>query len=233
MLTRSADRPRQPLSPTLALPLFVFLLLGTPLANGGQGSGTATKADSSQSQTTQTVPATKVAPAKQTANTQASPEAGTDAAATQSAGQTAKTKANAVKKETPIPVPPAITIVPPSGAPGSPVTITGEGFGAAGKIRFNGMDVPLNSVQWGDKTISVPIPSDLTPGDVTLTVAPNSGKAQSATFTVTLPPAMWFGKVSGDFSPFLADDKTLLKHLVGTILTQDYKTIGQFCIAPH
>jgi hypothetical protein len=178
--------------------------------------------------------------AGQTAQTP-SPAAGVPApAAPKQAAPAAAAAAKAKKVPASKPVagapPPALpqpSLSSSSGAPGSPLKITGTGFGTAGMVKFNGTELDkADIIDWTDKVISIRVPSNLAPGRVAVTVTPSGGKTQTTTFTVTLPPAIWYGTVSGDFSPFF-DDKGNPVPVVASVLTQDYQSIGQVKGTPN
>src|SRR5208283_2279228 len=64
---------------------------------------------------------------------------------------------------------PSITNVnPTSGAVGTSVTVTGTNFGATGTVTFNG--VTATPTNWSGASITVPVPSGATTGNVVVTV---------------------------------------------------------------
>ena len=148
---------------------------------------------------------------------------------------TSQTASFTVTKPAAKPVPVAtIEVSPLTGAPGSPLKISGTGFGIAkGSVKFNGIEVdPAAISNWTNKEISVLVPSDLTPGSVAVAVTPSGGKSMTSSFMVTLPPAAWYGTVAGDFSPFF-DNAGHPVPVVGTVLDQNYQKIGQFESSPN
>ena len=109
----------------------------------------------------------------------------------------------------PPPAPPSIsTLSPSSGSTGTPVTITGANFGATpgtSTVRFNGTAATPTS--WSASSISVPVPSGATTGNVVVTVGgvPSNGAA----FQITAPsglPAPWISQDIG--GPALAGSAT-------------------------
>ncbi len=87
---------------------------------------------------------------------------------------------------------PAISnLNPASGPVGSPVTITGTNFGTAqgtSTVTFNGIvAAPTN---WSTTSISVPVPTSVAMGSANIVVTVNNVASNSATFTVTAPPAI-------------------------------------------
>lgn len=85
--------------------------------------------------------------------------------------------------------PPAITITslnPTSGPVRTPVTITGTGFTATSKVKFNG--VAARTVTYSSSTeLQATVPAKATTGPVSVfnTTAPRDGTTSGCTFTVT------------------------------------------------
>jgi regulation of enolase protein 1 (concanavalin A-like superfamily) len=76
-----------------------------------------------------------------------------------------------------------------TGAVGSPVVITGTGFGAtqgSSVVRLNGVAVPVNT--WSGSSISVTIPAGATTGPLAVSVAPAMNDSNPVVFTVTTQP---------------------------------------------
>ena len=83
------------------------------------------------------------------------------------------------------------TVLPARGPVGTPVVITGQGFGAAAatsKVTFNGVEA--TPITWQDTFIAVTVPEGAATGPVAVTVG--SSQSNLVTFTVMetpLPPA--------------------------------------------
>jgi IPT/TIG domain/Beta xylosidase C-terminal Concanavalin A-like domain len=84
-----------------------------------------------------------------------------------------------------LPTPNITNLNPTSGLIDTPVTITGTNFGAtegSSSVKFNGTaGTPTN---WSDTSITVPVPSGATTGNVVVTV--NGVPSNGVTFTVTV-----------------------------------------------
>ena len=94
--------------------------------------------------------------------------------------------------------PPSITsFSPPSGSPGTPVTISGAHFTGVNAVKFNGMTATFNFVS--DAQVSTTVPLGATTGKITLTTP--AGPATSASdFTVgsgTTPTISSFSPTNG------------------------------------
>src|SRR5208283_1116137 len=87
-------------------------------------------------------------------------------------------------------VPPSITSLSQiSGAVGTPVMITGTNFGATqgtSTVTFNG--TAGTPTAWSGTSITVPVPSGATTGNVVVTVG--GVASNGANFTVTVPPSI-------------------------------------------
>src|SRR6478672_2219028 len=84
-----------------------------------------------------------------------------------------------------IAVPSITSLSPTSGAVGAVVTITGSGFGSpqgTSTVKFNGTTASPTS--WSTTSITVPVPSGATTGNVVVTV---SGKASNGILFTVLP----------------------------------------------
>ena len=90
-------------------------------------------------------------------------------------------------------IPQAVSLLPVSGMPGTPITITGVNFGAAqgtSKVYFNGHDAGT-ATSWGPAQIDVNVPSGATTGPVVVTVGGVSSNALTFSVTGTAsPPAI-------------------------------------------
>jgi RHS repeat-associated protein len=87
------------------------------------------------------------------------------------------------------PGPNIISVSATTGSTGSPVTISGSGFGASqgsSEVMLSGSPVPV--VSWSDTAISITIPSGATSGPLTVSVAPSMNDSNSITFTITSQP---------------------------------------------
>lgn len=82
---------------------------------------------------------------------------------------------------------PMITLVSPtSGAPGTVMTITGSGFGAAKEksvVQLSGKAIGVRT--WSDSQITATVPSDATAGTYNLTVVTDGGTGEGGQFKVT------------------------------------------------
>jgi regulation of enolase protein 1 (concanavalin A-like superfamily) len=89
------------------------------------------------------------------------------------------------------PAPNISSISPASGPVGTPVVITGTGFGSpqgGSQVTLSGAPVTINS--WGATSISITIPTGATSGPLVVTVAPSMTNSNPVNFTVsssTLP----------------------------------------------
>src|SRR5204862_1008145 len=87
-------------------------------------------------------------------------------------------------------VPPSIsTLTPTSGPVGTAVTIAGANFGATpgtSTVAFNGTLATPTS--WSAASLTVPVPSGATTGNVVVTVGGLA--SNSVPFTVTVPPSI-------------------------------------------
>jgi hypothetical protein len=82
-----------------------------------------------------------------------------------------------------VPAPTITSVAPTSGAPGTPVAITGTNFGSsqgASAVRFNGQVATVSS--WSATAINVTVPMAATTGPVVVTVA--GGPSNGVAFTV-------------------------------------------------
>jgi hypothetical protein len=86
--------------------------------------------------------------------------------------------------------PPVVTsIYPASGAPGTPVTITGTGFGTTqGTVAFDG--VPAAVVSWSATSIVAEVPVGATAGFVTVDASGFAPVASATSFTPPPAPAL-------------------------------------------
>jgi RHS repeat-associated protein len=87
------------------------------------------------------------------------------------------------------PGPAILSVSATTGSTGSPVTISGSGFGASqgsSEVTLNGSLVPITS--WSGTSIGVTIQAGATSGPLTVTVAPSMNVSNSVTFTVTSLP---------------------------------------------
>jgi RHS repeat-associated protein len=87
------------------------------------------------------------------------------------------------------PGPNILSVSATTGSTGSPVSISGSGFGASqgsSEVMLNGSPVPINS--WTDTAISFTVPSSATSGPLTVSVAPSMNDSNSVAFTVTSQP---------------------------------------------
>ena len=66
---------------------------------------------------------------------------------------------------------------PPSGGPGTVVTITGTAFTGATKVRFNGVKASFTVVSY--TTISATVPTGATTGPITVVTAGGKGKSKT------------------------------------------------------
>src|SRR4029077_17831687 len=76
-----------------------------------------------------------------------------------------------------------------TGSVGSPVTISGTGFGASqggSTVTLNGAPVTINT--WNNTSISITIPSGASSGPLVVCVAPTMNDSNPVTFTVTSQP---------------------------------------------
>src|SRR5579863_534679 len=117
------------------------------------------------------------------------------------------------------------SLSPPSGPPSSEVKIAGTGFGTKkGTVKFNGVEAALSGNPWTDETLTVIVPPNLPSGAATVTVATSAGESKSILFTV-VAPVIWYGVVSGDFSPFISAGHLVPVHT--SLLSQDLQVIGE------
>ena len=82
--------------------------------------------------------------------------------------------------------PKVTSVTPSSGAPGSPVAVTGTGFGKAqgsSKVMFG--DAIAGVESWSDTGIAVKVPSDLKSGSVRVTVNVGSATSNAVAFKIT------------------------------------------------
>jgi hypothetical protein len=85
--------------------------------------------------------------------------------------------------------PAIVSVTPNSGPVGTPVAIAGSGFGVSqgtSTVSFN--SVTASPTSWSDTSISVPVPSGATTGNVTVTVGGTA--SNGVTFTVNRPPTL-------------------------------------------
>jgi len=110
-------------------------------------------------------------------------------------------------------IPPLIaTYSPAYGAPGTPLTITGTGFGASqGSSYVTVLSAVTRSwirwtpTSWSDTQITVPVPLDMPPGKVFLYVNVNTlDTIGTYAFTVGIPPSI------GNYSPAFGDQGTVI-----------------------
>jgi IPT/TIG domain len=121
---------------------------------------------------------------------------------------------------------PAITsLSPSSGSPSSEVKIAGTGFGTKeGKVKFNGLEASLSGNPWTDELLTVIVPPALPLGNASVTVTTSAGESKGMPFTV-VAPVVWYGVVSGDFTPFITAGQLVPVHI--TLLNEDLQVIGQ------
>jgi RHS repeat-associated protein len=88
-----------------------------------------------------------------------------------------------------VPAPFISSLSSTTGSVGTPVTITGSGFGAsqnASVVTLSGVSMPVNS--WSNTSISITIPSGATTGPLLVSVAPDMNDSNSVVFTITSQP---------------------------------------------
>jgi RHS repeat-associated protein len=97
------------------------------------------------------------------------------------------------------PAPVITSLSPTSGLPGSPVTVSGSGFGASqggSVVTLNSIPVTINS--WSSSAIVITIPAGATTGPVQVSVAPTLNASNSMVFTVLSSPLSgWMDKDIG------------------------------------
>jgi RHS repeat-associated protein len=84
-----------------------------------------------------------------------------------------------------LPIPSITSISPTSGSAGTPVTITGNNFGAtqgSSTVTFNGVNAAPTT--WGASSITVPVPAAAASGNVVVTVG--GGQSNGAYFTIPI-----------------------------------------------
>jgi hypothetical protein len=119
---------------------------------------------------------------------------------------------------------PEITSLSPlSGSPGSEVVLAGTSFGTKGTVKFNGAEAAVSGA-WADKSLTVIVPQQTPHGAVSVTVATAAGVSKNSQFTV-VAPTVWYGVVSGDFSPFITAGKLSAIHV--SVLNQDFQVVGE------
>jgi RHS repeat-associated protein len=87
------------------------------------------------------------------------------------------------------PGPNILSVSATTGSSGSPVAISGSGFGAtqgSSEVMLSGSPAPVSS--WSDTAIGITIPSGATSGPLTVSVAPSMNDSNSITFTITSQP---------------------------------------------
>jgi RHS repeat-associated protein len=87
------------------------------------------------------------------------------------------------------PGPNILSVSATTGSSGSPISISGSGFGASqgsSEVLLNGAPVPISS--WSDTAIGFAVPSTATSGPLTVSVAPSMNDSNSVAFTVTAQP---------------------------------------------
>jgi hypothetical protein len=78
---------------------------------------------------------------------------------------------------------------PAFGSPGEPKLITRDyGFGASGTVRLGGQDIPAANVTWGNKQLTVIVPSGMRTGELQV-VRGSGASARTSTLGVTLSVA--------------------------------------------
>jgi len=109
------------------------------------------------------------------------------------------------------------SLSPASGLVGTPVTITGTSFGAVQSssiVSFNG--TAATPASWSDISITVPVPSGATSGNVAVTVGGNA--SNGAAFTVIPPPTITsLSPSSGPVGMWLLINGTNFGTTVGTV----------------
>jgi regulation of enolase protein 1 (concanavalin A-like superfamily) len=98
------------------------------------------------------------------------------------------------------PSPNIASISPTTGPAGTPVAITGSGFGATqggSLVTLNSAPVTINS--WSATSISITIPAGVTSGPLVVSVAPSMTNSNPVIFTVSSPtlPGSWLDQDIG------------------------------------
>jgi regulation of enolase protein 1 (concanavalin A-like superfamily) len=96
---------------------------------------------------------------------------------------------NVSVNSTAAPAPMISSVSATTGSVGSPVVISGSGFGTSqggSAVMLNGAPVTINS--WSSSSITVTIPSGATSGSLAVSVAPSMNDSNPVTFTVTSQP---------------------------------------------